>query len=180
MQDAPFRCRSRTIMEAFPSRTVFICHKEWAGDADKADESGRARACHVSRPSRRSRWRRSPKPSPAVSRKGTVLMDAGYGVNTALRDGVTALGLSYVAGVLPQTSVCRRGRPALPPKPWTGRGPPPKLIAPRWRASACIGQGACREPAAIGLLKQSFGAKALASPFPRVLPGCALHPAHRE
>jgi SRSO17 transposase len=32
-------------------------------------------------------------------------MDAGYGVNAALRDGVPALGLSYVAGIPPQTSV---------------------------------------------------------------------------
>jgi len=60
--------------------------------------------------------------------QGTVLMDAGYGVNTALRDGVTALGLSYVAGILPQTSVWMEGAGPLPPKPWTGRGRPPKLM----------------------------------------------------
>lgn len=39
---------------------------------------------------------------------GVVLMDAGYGVNTALRDGVSALGLSYVAGIQPQTSVWKQ------------------------------------------------------------------------
>jgi SRSO17 transposase len=55
-------------------------------------------------------------------------MDAGYGVNTALRDGVTALGLSYVAGVLPQTSVWAPDAGPLPPKPWTGQGRPPKLM----------------------------------------------------
>jgi SRSO17 transposase len=59
---------------------------------------------------------------------GTILMDAGYGVNTALRDGVTALGLSYVAGILPQTSVWAPGAGPLPPKPWTGQGRPPKLM----------------------------------------------------
>ena len=59
---------------------------------------------------------------------GTVLMDAGYGVKTALRDGVTALGLSYVAGILPQTSVWAPGAGPLPPKPWTGQGRPPKLM----------------------------------------------------
>ena len=59
---------------------------------------------------------------------GAVLMDAGYGVNTALRDGVTALGLSYVAGILPQTSVWASGTGPLPPKPWTGQGRPPKLM----------------------------------------------------
>ena len=35
--------------------------------------------------------------------RGVVLMDAGYGVDAKLRLGVTALGLSYVAGVLPNT-----------------------------------------------------------------------------
>ena len=60
--------------------------------------------------------------------QGAVLMDAGYGVNTALRDGVTALGLSYVAGILPQTSVWMEGASPLAPKPRTGKGRPPKLI----------------------------------------------------
>jgi SRSO17 transposase len=60
--------------------------------------------------------------------QGVVLMDAGYGVNTALREGVTALGLSYVAGILPQTSVWAPDAGPLPPKPWTGRGRPPKLM----------------------------------------------------
>jgi len=60
--------------------------------------------------------------------QGAVLMDAGYGVNTALREGVTALGLSYVAGILPQTSVWAPGSAPLPPKPWTGQERPPKLL----------------------------------------------------
>ncbi len=38
---------------------------------------------------------------------GVVLMDAGYGVNTALREGVSALGLSYIAGIQPQTGLWR-------------------------------------------------------------------------
>ena len=46
--------------------------------------------------------------------QGTVLMDAGYGVNTALREGVTALGLRYVAGILPQTSVWKKDTGPLP------------------------------------------------------------------
>jgi SRSO17 transposase len=33
--------------------------------------------------------------------RGVVLMDASYGTNTALRAGVSALGLSYVAGIVP-------------------------------------------------------------------------------
>ena len=59
---------------------------------------------------------------------GAVLMDAGYGVNTALRDGIAALGLDYVAGVLPQTSVWKEGEGPLPPKSFSGNGRPPKLM----------------------------------------------------
>ena len=55
-------------------------------------------------------------------------MDAGYGCNTDLRTGVSALGLSYVAGILPNTSVWPSGMGPLPPKKWSGQGRPPKLI----------------------------------------------------
>lgn len=40
---------------------------------------------------------------------GTVLMDAGYGVDAKLRMGVSALGLAYVAGVLPNTLAWKPG-----------------------------------------------------------------------
>jgi SRSO17 transposase len=60
--------------------------------------------------------------------RGVVLMDAGYGCNTELRAGVGALELSYVAGILPQTSVWASGTGPLPPKKWSGNGRPPKLI----------------------------------------------------
>ena len=59
---------------------------------------------------------------------GVVLMDAGYGVNTVLRDGIAALGLSYVAGILPQTSVWQEGKGPLPSKSSSGKGRPPKLL----------------------------------------------------
>jgi SRSO17 transposase len=60
--------------------------------------------------------------------RGVVLMDAGYGCNTELRTGVSALGLSYIAGIMPQTSVWPSGMEPLPPKKWSGQGRPPKLI----------------------------------------------------
>jgi SRSO17 transposase len=43
--------------------------------------------------------------------RGVALMDAGYGVDARLRLGVTALGLSYVAGVLSDTLVFAPGHP---------------------------------------------------------------------
>src|SRR4030081_808670 len=36
--------------------------------------------------------------------RGVVLMDAGYGCNTDLRTSISALGLTYVAGILPNTT----------------------------------------------------------------------------
>ena len=82
--------------------------------------------------------------------QGVVLMDAGYGVNTALREGVTALGLSYAAGILPQTSVWAEGEGPLPPKSLTATAAT-KTHAPRRRASAFICQRTCLEFAEVGL-----------------------------
>ncbi len=60
--------------------------------------------------------------------RGVVLMDAGYGADTALRTGVSALGLTYVAGVQPHTSVWTRTNPPPQVKPWSGRGRPPTRL----------------------------------------------------
>ena len=60
--------------------------------------------------------------------RGVVLMDAGYGTDTDLRTNITALGLSYVAGIQPQTSVWAPGTGPQLPKTWSGCGRPPKLL----------------------------------------------------
>src|SRR3954468_11774124 len=60
--------------------------------------------------------------------RGVILMDAGYGSDTQLRTDVTELGFSYVAGILSNTSVWAQSHAPLPPKPWSGRGRPPKLM----------------------------------------------------
>jgi SRSO17 transposase len=60
--------------------------------------------------------------------RGVVLMDAGYGCNTELRTSISGLGLAYVAGVLPNTTVWTPDSGPLPPKKWSGRGQPPKRL----------------------------------------------------
>ena len=61
--------------------------------------------------------------------RGVVLMDAGYGVNSAFRAEISGLGLQYVAGVLSSTSVWPPGVEPLPPKPCTpGLGRPTKRL----------------------------------------------------
>jgi SRSO17 transposase len=60
--------------------------------------------------------------------RGVVLMDAGYGNNSELRADLTAVDLTYVAGILSNTTVWAPSTGPLPPKPWSGRGRPPKLL----------------------------------------------------
>jgi SRSO17 transposase len=56
--------------------------------------------------------------------QGVVLMDAGYGNDTGLRTEITALGMSYVAGIGSNTSVWPPGAAPLPPQTRSGRGRP--------------------------------------------------------
>ena len=60
--------------------------------------------------------------------RGVVLMDAAYGSDTALRSGVCALGLRYVAGIQSTMTVWRPGCEPLPPKPWVGHGRRPTRL----------------------------------------------------
>src|ERR1700757_4754478 len=56
--------------------------------------------------------------------EGVVLMDAGYGNDTELRTAITALGISYVAGIAARTTVWPAGAAPLLPTPRSGRGRP--------------------------------------------------------
>ena len=56
--------------------------------------------------------------------EGIVLMDAGYGNDTELRTAITALGMSYVAGILTTTTVWPPGTAPLLPQTRSGRGRP--------------------------------------------------------
>ncbi|MDO8778234.1 MAG: IS701 family transposase [Burkholderiaceae bacterium] len=53
---------------------------------------------------------------------GVMLADAGYGDETAFRDGITALGMLYAVGIRPGTTVWAPGTASLLPKAWVGRG----------------------------------------------------------
>jgi SRSO17 transposase len=57
--------------------------------------------------------------------KHCVLADAGYGVDTAFREGLSELGLPYVVGVTGQVTVWPPGRAPLPPAAYSGRGAVP-------------------------------------------------------
>ena len=57
-----------------------------------------------------------------------ALLDAGYGNDTDLRDGITGMGLAYVVGIQSSTSLWPPGVQPLPPKPWGGRGRPTSAV----------------------------------------------------
>src|SRR3954452_6734618 len=58
--------------------------------------------------------------------RGIVLADPAYGNDTALRDGITALGLLYGVSIQASTPVWPPGLEPLPPKPSSGKGRPAK------------------------------------------------------
>jgi SRSO17 transposase len=57
-----------------------------------------------------------------------ALLDAGYGNDTDLRDGITGMGLVYVIGIQSSTSLWPPGVEPLPPKQWAGRGRPTSAV----------------------------------------------------
>src|SRR4051794_5102938 len=81
---------------------------------------------------------------------GVVVTDAGYGNDTDFRDGVTAVGLPYVAGILGTTSLWPPGAGPLPPARWSGKGRPPKRLR----------RDAAHQPLAAGRLAAGLPASA--------------------
>jgi len=101
--------------------------EEWAGDAKRLRKAGVPEGISF-----------KTKPEIALDQiraacqaglpRGVVLMDAGYGANTQLRTDISTIGLTYVAGILPNTTVWPPGTEPLRAKNWSGHGRPPKLI----------------------------------------------------
>jgi len=60
---------------------------------------------------------------------GVVLIDSGYGASTELRNGISLLALTYVAGILPQTKVWAtiRKRPKAPGHRKTRKAKPQRI-----------------------------------------------------
>jgi SRSO17 transposase len=60
--------------------------------------------------------------------RGVVVADAGYGVDSGFRSGITELGLEYVVGVQSSVTVWEPGTEPLPPLPRKALGRPPRLL----------------------------------------------------
>ena len=115
--------------------------------------------------------------------QGVVLMDAGYGNDTDLRTQVTALGLSYVAGIGANTAVWPPGTAPLPPLPGSGRGRPPKLLRrdgehPPGQRQDARPRAAARGLAQHRLARGQRGLAGLALPPPAGAAGASRHVAN--
>ena len=108
-----------------------------------------------------------------------VLADPGYGVDGKFREGIASLGLRSAVEVQSSITVWEPGKEALPPKPYSGTGRPPKLLG---RDSDC-------SPVSVGRMAQSLPADAWKSVMRREGTGRVLRsrfaavrirPAHRD
>ncbi len=110
---------------------------------------------------------------------GVVLADAGYGIDTEFRTGLTALDLLYVVGVQSSISLWPPGTGPLPPQPWSGRGRPPSRVrrSPEHHPVAAAELAESLPAAAWRTVTWRAGSRAaLASRFAAV----RVRPAHRD
>ena len=98
--------------------------EEWARDRARRRQAGVPKAIRFRTKPRLALEQLRDACAAGVPR-GVVLTDAGYGSDTRLRTEMGVLGLTYVAGIQPNTSVWAEGSAPLPPKTWSGQGRPP-------------------------------------------------------
>lgn len=99
---------------------LYLPH-EWADDVVRRDKAGVPQDVEF-----------ATKPAIALTQiehlmsqgapKHCVLADAGYGVDTAFRERLSELGLTYVVGVTGQVTVWPPGHAPLAPSAYSGRG----------------------------------------------------------
>ena len=106
--------------------------------------------------------------------RGVVLLDAGYGNNSELRADITALDLTYVAGILSTTTVWLPGDGTAAAKavvgPWTANN----AAASRCQTPAGFGQRACAWPLQARLAQDRMARGFEPSRSPRALRVCAF------
>lgn len=167
-----------SVRGSLPIAHQLYLPKDWAGDAERRKKGGVPEDIVF-----------ATKPEIALEQmrlaiaagvpRGVVLADAGYGDETAFRDGITELGMLYAVGIRPATTVWAPGTAPLPPKPWSGHGTRPTKLR----------REPGNEPVAVKALSLTWPAKAwrtvtwregsnsgLSSRFARV----RVRPAHRD
>jgi len=80
----------------------------------------------------RTKWQIALAQIAHLTREGVpaapVVADAGYGVVTAFREGLTAQDVPYIVGISTETTVWPPGHAPRPPRKYRGRGRPPTSV----------------------------------------------------
>jgi SRSO17 transposase len=110
-----------SVQGSIPIAYQLYLPKDWAGDAERRKAAGvPENILFATKPEIALEQMR--QTIAAGVPMGVVLADAGYGDETAFRDGITEMGMLYAVGIRPATTVWAPGTAPLPPKPWSGHG----------------------------------------------------------
>jgi SRSO17 transposase len=113
-----------TAAASVPVAFQLYLPQEWAEDAGRREAAGvPAEIEFASKPDIALEQLRQAKAQGVPP--GIVLADAAYGSNTAWRDGLATLGLTYAVGVISSVGVWRPGTKPVKPARWKGKGRPP-------------------------------------------------------
>jgi SRSO17 transposase len=110
-------CRAASL----PVAWQLYLPKEWAEDSARRDKAGVPEALEFATKPKIALKQIEHLMSQGAPAHG-VLADAGYGVDTAFREGLSKLGLRYVVGVTGSVTVWPPGREPLPPPVYRGHG----------------------------------------------------------
>ncbi len=110
-----------SVQGSLPIAYQLYLPKDWAGDAERRKTAGvPENILFATKPEIALEQMR--QAVAAGVPMGVVLADAGYGDETAFRDGITEMGMLYAVGIRPATTVWAPGTAPLPPRPWSGQG----------------------------------------------------------
>jgi len=111
-----------TVEGSLPLDYRLYLPQEWADDRKRCERAGVPQEIGFQAKGELA-WGQIEAALAAGIPRGPVLMDAGYGDEAALRDRMTARGLTYAVGIRPLTAVwCGEHQPAATPvKPGRGR-----------------------------------------------------------
>lgn len=165
---------------SFPLGYRLYLPREWAEDEKRCDRAGVPPEIGFMTKGELA-WEQIEAALTAGIPRGTVLMDAGYGDEAALRDRLSAYGLIYAVGIRPQTAVWWDAHQPAPAPLTSGQGRPRTRVR-RDPSHRPIGMLACR----LRVIVRSRGVKALTHPCARALHayGCvprkAIAPARKN
>jgi SRSO17 transposase len=111
--------------------------------------------------------------------RAPIVADAGYGVVTEFREGVTTRGLSYAVGISKEITVWPKGRSPLSPRRWKGIGRPTKLLrrSPQHQPVSVLRLAGELPPSAYRKIRWREGSRGtMESRFAL----CRVRPAHRD